>query len=143
MVIFIRGFSDSFGELLRKRRFENNLIAKELASAIGVTEDTILNWEKSRSHPPLEKILLLKETLNIDPSELLEYDGALTERQRAIINLIIEKGTITRSECQKLLGLRQQYAQNDLSFLFKLGVLGRKIGARRKATYFLPKDSED
>jgi len=122
---------------LRKRRFENNLIAKELASAVGVTEDTILNWEKGRNHPPLEKILLLKEKLNIGPSDILEFDEAFTERQRAIVDLIIEKGSITRSECQKLLGLRQQYVQNDLSFLFKLGVLGRKTGARRKAIYFL------
>jgi predicted HTH transcriptional regulator len=91
----------------------------------------------------LEKILLLKETLNIDQSEFIDLDDSFNERQKSILNLIIEKGSITRSECQKLLGLRQQYAQNDLSFLFRLGVLDRKIGARRKATYFLSKNSVD
>jgi hypothetical protein len=41
----------------------------------------------------LEKIILLKEILNIDPSDFLELDGALTERQRSIIDLIMEKGS--------------------------------------------------
>jgi hypothetical protein len=63
---------------LHKRRFENNLIAKELTSAIVVTEDTILNWEKNRIHLPLEKILLLREKLNIDPSEFIDLDDSFT-----------------------------------------------------------------
>ena len=35
------------------------------------------------------------------------------------------------------------WRRNDLSFLFKPGVLDRKIEQRRKATYFVTKDSED
>ena len=40
-----------------------------------------------------------------------------------------------------MLGLRQQYMHNDLPFLHKLGVLDRKLEARKKAIYFLLKDS--
>lgn len=49
------------GGLLRKRRLENALFAKELASLIGVTEDTIINWEKGRTYPCQKHVLLLKE----------------------------------------------------------------------------------
>jgi transcriptional regulator with XRE-family HTH domain len=118
------------------------LFAKELASLIGVTEDTILNWEKDRTYPSQKKMLLLKERLGIDPFELTEFPGAISERQKSIINLITERGSITRKECQDLLGLRQQYAQNYLYFLYRLGVLRRTLGKRRRATYFLARDIE-
>jgi DeoR/GlpR family transcriptional regulator of sugar metabolism len=74
---------------------------------------------------------------------LIEFDGAISERQKSIINLTIERGSITRRECQELLGIRKQYAQNDLYFLYRLGVLRRTMGPRRKATYFLARDMED
>ncbi len=130
----------TLGEFIRRRRFENDLFAKELAKLIGVTEDTVLNWENSRTYPSQKKVILLKEHLNIDPFDLIEFDGAISERQKSIINLIIKRGSITRRECQELLGLRQQYAQNDLYFLYKLGVLRRTMEQRRKATYFFARD---
>ena len=79
----------------------------------------------------------------MNPFELIEFEGSTLPRQKSILNLIIERSSITRSECQKMLGLRQQYAQNDLLFLYKLGVLGRKMGEKKKATYFLLKDFKD
>ncbi len=130
------------GKFIRRRRFEKDLFAKELASLIGVTEDTIINWENSRTYPSQKKVILLKERLNIDPLELMEFDGAILERQKSIVNLIKERGSITRRKCQDLLGLRQQDAQNYLYFLYRLGVLGRTMGQRRKATYFLAGDIE-
>ena len=35
----------SFGERLRKARIDTGLNMKELADLIGVTEDTVINWE--------------------------------------------------------------------------------------------------
>jgi DeoR/GlpR family transcriptional regulator of sugar metabolism len=72
----------------------------------------------------------------MDPFELAEF-GAVSERQGSILDLITERGQITRSECQEMLGIRKQYAQNDLFFLHKLGILGRTLGARKKAEYFI------
>ena len=54
-------------KFIRKRRFENDLFAKEFASLMGVSEDTVLNWERGRTYPSQKKVLLLKERLNIDP----------------------------------------------------------------------------
>ena len=133
----------TLGEFIRRHRFEKDLFAKRLASLIGITEDTVLNWEKDRTTPSQRLILILKERLDIDPFDLIEFDGAISKKQKSIINLIKERGSITRAECQDLLGLRQQYAQNDLYFLYSLGILRREMGQRRKATYFLARDIED
>ena len=130
----------TLGEFIRRLRFEKDLSAKELASLIDVTKDTILNWEKGRTCPPQEKVILLKERLDIGPFELIEFDGGIFGKQKFIIDLITERGSITRAECQELLGLRQQDAQNYLYFLYRLGVLRRTMGQRRKATYFLARD---
>jgi len=78
----------------------------------------------------------------MDPFDLIEFDGAVSERQKSILNLITERGSITRRECQELLGIRKQCAQNYLYFLYRLGVLRRTMGQRRKATYFLARDIE-
>jgi len=110
---------------------------------MNVTEDTVFNWEKGRTYPSQKKVILLKERLDMDPFDLIEFDGAMSERQKSIINLITERGSITRRECQTLLGLRQQDAQNYLYFLHRLGVLDRTLGARKKATYFLASYKED
>ena len=137
------GEPKTLGEFLRKRRLENDLFAKELASLIGVTEDTVINWEKGRTTPCQRNILLLKERLNIDSFELIEFDGATSERQKSILDLITERGSITRRECQELLGIRKKYAQNDLYFLYRLGILRRTMEQRRKVTYFFARDMED
>ena len=56
----------TFGEKIRKMRLDNGLYAKELAEIIGVTEDSILNWEKRGMRP--RKDLMEKLTASLDIS---------------------------------------------------------------------------
>ena len=59
--IFIKGYPKSpktFGERLRKARMDAGLLIKDLAGMLGVTEDTIINWELRGMRP--NKINLLK-----------------------------------------------------------------------------------
>ena len=51
----------TFGERIRKIRLDKGLYAKELAEIIGVTEDSVLNWEKDRVKPRKD----LMERLNM------------------------------------------------------------------------------
>ena len=44
----------SFGERLRKARIDAGLNMRELAGLIGVTEDTVINWE-IRGRMPMKK----------------------------------------------------------------------------------------
>ena len=49
----------SLGENIRKARMDKGLLIRELASQIGVTEDTVINWEVRDIKPEgrnLEKI---------------------------------------------------------------------------------------
>jgi DNA-binding XRE family transcriptional regulator len=52
----------AFGERLRKARMDTGLQIKELAAIIGVTEDTVINWEL-RGMRPLRKKLRNKVAL--------------------------------------------------------------------------------
>jgi DNA-binding XRE family transcriptional regulator len=38
----------TFGEYLRKYRMDKGLLVKDVAKIIGVTENTVLNWEQDR-----------------------------------------------------------------------------------------------
>ncbi|MBW1669766.1 MAG: helix-turn-helix transcriptional regulator [Deltaproteobacteria bacterium] len=49
----------NFGERLRKARMDAGLKIKELAGLIGVTEDTVINWEV-RGRRPLRKDIYQK-----------------------------------------------------------------------------------
>lgn len=39
----------TFGEYLRKYRIDKGLLVKDVAKIIGVTENTVLNWEQGRT----------------------------------------------------------------------------------------------
>jgi predicted HTH transcriptional regulator len=80
---------------------------------------------------------LLKDHLKINPFAIIEFNGTISERERDILELVREKGSVTRRECQTVLGLRQRDAQNGLYFLHKLGVLNRELGKRNTARYFI------
>jgi DNA-binding transcriptional regulator YiaG len=43
----------TLGEHIRKRRIELNLLQRNTADTIDVTEESIANWESGRSHPQL------------------------------------------------------------------------------------------
>jgi transcriptional regulator with XRE-family HTH domain len=52
--IFIKDYASNprnFGERLRKARIDAGLQVKELAKMIGVTPDTVINWELRGSKP--------------------------------------------------------------------------------------------
>ncbi len=55
----------SLGEKIRKVRMDKGLMIKELASQIGVTEDTVINWEVRDIKPRLSNLRVIEEHLRI------------------------------------------------------------------------------
>jgi len=57
----------SLGEQIRKVRMDKGLMIKELASQLGVSEDTVINWEirgrkpKGMNLERIKKFLMLKD----------------------------------------------------------------------------------
>jgi DNA-binding XRE family transcriptional regulator len=54
----------TFGERIRKARMDKGLYAKELASQLGVTEDTVINWEKDRNMPTGKNMEKVREFIS-------------------------------------------------------------------------------
>ena len=78
------------GGLLRKRRLENALFVRELVSLIGVTGDTIINWEKGRTYPCQKHVLLLKEHLKIDPFDLADL-RVLSHNDKNLLSILPQR----------------------------------------------------
>jgi transcriptional regulator with XRE-family HTH domain len=57
----------TIGDHLRKRRLDLKLYQKDIAKLIGVTTDTITNWEKNRVGPTLKFIPKVIDFLGYDP----------------------------------------------------------------------------
>lgn len=54
----------TFGEKLRRKRIDSGLQIKQLANIIGVTDDTIINWEKRHVSPTYNNLKKLEKWNN-------------------------------------------------------------------------------
>jgi transcriptional regulator with XRE-family HTH domain len=57
----------TLGEHLLKRRLERGMTQKQVATIIGVTTDTYLNWEKDRTAPVVRYYPKILRVLGYDP----------------------------------------------------------------------------
>lgn len=55
------------GDHIRKRRYELDLLQKDIAQQIGVTLETMTNWENNHSYPKIKYWPKLIEFLGYDP----------------------------------------------------------------------------
>lgn len=63
-----------FGDMISKLRKKGRLSQEQLAEKIGVTRQTISNWELGETQPNPEQLKLLSKTFNISIDELLGND---------------------------------------------------------------------
>lgn len=68
------------GEKVLKLRKKFNISQERLGEQVGVTRQTISNWELGETHPNPEQLKLLSKTLNISIDELLENDIKSVEK---------------------------------------------------------------
>ena len=57
----------TLGDHLKKRRYELSLLQKDVAARVGVTADTVLNWEHNRCTPSVRCMPRLIAFLGYDP----------------------------------------------------------------------------
>lgn len=70
----------TFGQKLKDARSRAGLTQEELVRHLGVTRQTISNWENDRSYPDLASALTLSELYGISLDELLKEDAGLQQR---------------------------------------------------------------
>lgn len=71
MYSYIMEYSNNFSENLVRLRKEKGISQKELAISSGISTRMIVHYEKHVSHPSLEKIEKIAESLNVSIAELL------------------------------------------------------------------------
>ena len=60
----------TFGDHIRAKRLDLGLLQKDVAGIIGVSTDTITNWEKGRNQPMHWYYLKIQNFLGYSPTEL-------------------------------------------------------------------------
>ena len=68
------------GEKVLKLRKKFNISQEQLGEQVGVTRQTISNWELGETSPNPEQLKLLSKALNISIDELLENDIKSVEK---------------------------------------------------------------
>lgn len=94
-----------FGALIKKYRARAELSQSGLADALGVSRNTILNWETEKCQPDMFYIKALCEELCIPITEFfkMETPNGLTFEERRVINLFRELSSPGKEIAKKTL----------------------------------------
>ncbi len=87
----------TLNENIRQLRLARNLSQVDLAKSLGVTKQSISNWENNNIQPSIDMLIRLAEffsvstdrMLGLDQREYIEISG-LTSRQLAHVTAIID-----------------------------------------------------
>ena len=85
-------------EKLKQARLAANLTQEELAEKVGVSRQTVSNWENDRSYPDIVSIIVLSDVYDITLDSLLKGDAKMIKH--------LKKSTdVTKSNRQVMIGL--------------------------------------
>lgn len=69
------------GSKLKKARNENGLTQEQMADALGVSRQTISNWENNKSYPDIISVIKMSEIYSISLDHLLKEDDSMNRKQ--------------------------------------------------------------
>ena len=67
------------GERLKNARSEHGLTQEQVAEELGVSRQSISNWENNRSYPDIVSVIKLSDLYSISLDELLKEDKKMIE----------------------------------------------------------------
>lgn len=67
------------GNKLKNARIKNNMTQEKVAEKIGVSRQTISNWENSKSYPDIVSVINLSDLYSVSLDELLKGDSNMVE----------------------------------------------------------------
>lgn len=86
-----------FGDIIKKLRTAHNYSQVQLAEKLGVSKQTVSNWENNNILPSIDMLIRISSFFSVTTDYLLELDTrhyievtGLTETQLAHIQQIIE-----------------------------------------------------
>ena len=121
--------SDTFGQYIEKLRLKSGPLQKELVSLLDVHEISVVGWEKSKYLPKRGSHRRLVQFFEIGGRELAEHEDRFNVRQQKLIEMIREKGEISKQEYLGMWSVSLSAADQDVKDLKDLGILrGEKRG---------------
>ncbi|MCI8818233.1 MAG: helix-turn-helix transcriptional regulator [Oscillibacter sp.] len=83
------------GEKLRQARLERRLTQEALAERLGVSRQTVSNWENNRSYPDVMSVIALSEEYSISLDDLLKGDRNMLVHLEESTNVVRSRQRLT------------------------------------------------
>lgn len=100
---FTQPDQDTLGGRLVRAREARGLRAGELANQLGVKRETIAAWERDRSEPRINRLVMLAGILGVSPTWLMSGHGAgLPEEEEGAAAAVPDALSQALSEAQRL-----------------------------------------
>ncbi len=84
------------GSKLKNARNEANFTQEEIAEKLGVSRQTISNWENSKSYPDIISVIKLSEIYSITIDALLKEDKNMIKHLDETTNIVKSKNRLRR-----------------------------------------------
>ena len=75
------------GQKLRERRLELGMKQDQVAEMLGVTRQTISNWENGKSYPDIDRVVHLSDIYQLSLDQLLKGDQKMVEHYKENTNI--------------------------------------------------------
>ena len=76
------------GEKLKKARNDNGLTQEQVAAEIGVSRQSVSNWENNRAYPDIVSVIKLSDLYSVSLDELLKEDKKMIEHLDEATNTV-------------------------------------------------------
>ena len=121
------------GEVIKTYRKKQKLSQQELADQLGVTRNTIVNWEADKSKPEFDGIPLLCSVLDISMETLFSLDHApgITKEEQLLVGVYRQLSGVGKKVAATMLNamLDEECKAMDASYRSTYGILSQDPGA--------------
>ena len=121
------------GEVIKTYRKKQNLSQQELADQLGVTRNTIVNWEADKSKPEFDGIPQLCSALDISMETLFSLDHApgITKEEQLLVGVYRQLSGVGKKVAASMLNamLDEECRAMDASYRSTYGILSMDPGA--------------
>ena len=129
-----------FGEVIKTYRKKRKLSQQELADTMGVTRNTIVNWEADKSKPEFDGIPQLCSALDISMETLFSLDHApgISKEEQLLVGVYRQLSVVGKKVASTMLNamLDEECKAMDASYQSTYGILSLDPGAAAAGSGF-------
>lgn len=84
------------GEKLKNARNDNGLTQEQVAAEIGVSRQSVSNWENNRAYPDIVSVIKLSDLYSVSLDELLKEDKKMMKHLAETTNMAANNGRLLK-----------------------------------------------